>query len=512
MLHCPLCAARWFWGPAASRRGGPPSVPPPGRVKALAAAVTLAITLAAAAGPSWAAPAVPRADVAGELPVGAPSACRRLPPLPTPPAEGDPSRHDVTRYGARADDDQPDDAAVERALAALQPGDWLVFPPGRYLQSRSWFVTTPGVTLWGPGARVHALDPADLTIGLRADGQRLIGFTLSAATGRRRSEMNTARITVAPGRQPREDLLPVSGVLVRGNRIEPATDVAAELPAGASGGIFVYRAERFTIAENTLRGTLADGIHITAASHDGRVVGNRVTGTGDDPIATVSYLGRDGMARLRAGQAPLNEPLSEPVSDIVIEGNVVGGNPWGRGLAVIGSRRITLRGNRVTGVEHAAGIIVAQEGVYQTPGAREVLVEGNAIRNIQVAPPHPDPARRRPRTGHAGIEIHAFGNDAADLARPAIAERLAVRDVLVRDNLVEQVAASGIRVGADSAPGLIADVRLLRNRVERSGGSAVQLVQPQAVSRLCPPGAVTPECRGDDGPIPGARVDCASLP
>jgi hypothetical protein len=477
-------------------------------VDAVTFALWLVMSLAVAPRPSRAEPPFPRADVAAELPASPSSACRRLPPLPTPPAEGDPTRHDVTRHGARPDDDQPDDAAVERALAALQPGDWLVFPPGRYLQARSWFVTTPGVTLWGPGARVHALDPADLTIGLRADGLRLIGFTLTAATGRRRSEMNTARITVAPGRQPREEGLPVSGVLVRGNRIEPAAEAAAELPAGASGGIFVYRAERFTIAENTVRGTLADGIHVTAASHDGRVVGNRVTGTGDDPIAAVSYLGRDGMARLRAGQAPLNEP----VSDIVIEGNVVGGNPWGRGLAVIGSRRITLRGNRVSGVEHAAGIIVAQEGVYQTPGPREVLVEGNAIRDIQVAEPHPDPARRKRRTGHAGIEIHAFGNDAADLARPAIAERLAVRDVLVRDNVVDHVAASGIRVGADSAPGLIAGVRLLRNRVERSGGSAVQLVQPQAVSRLCPPGAVTPECRDDDGPIPGARVDCASLP
>lgn len=472
---------------------------------------TLMLILAQGSPPGRAAaasvPPVPLADVAAELPAGAASACRRLPPLPVPPPEGSPNRHEVTRYGARPDDDQPDDAAVERALAALQPGDWLVFPPGRYLQARSWFVTTPGVTLWGPGARVHALDPADLTIGLRADGQRLIGFTLTATGDRRRSEMNTARITVAPGRQPREEGLPVSGVLVRGNRIEPPVG-SASVPAGASGGVFVYRAERFTIAENTVRGTLADGIHITAASHDGRVVGNRVTGTGDDPIATVSYLGRDGMARLRAGQAPLNEP----VSDVVIEGNAVGGNPWGRGLAVIGSRRITLRGNRIEGVEHAAGILVAQEGVYQTPGPREVLVEGNAIRDIQVAPPHPDPARRRPRTGHAGIEIHAFGNDAADLARPGIAERLALRDVLVRDNLVEQVAASGIRVGADSAPGLLSGVRLLRNRVERSGGSAVQLVQPQAVSRLCPPGDLRPECRGEDGPVPGARVDCASLP
>jgi polygalacturonase len=71
------------------------------------------------------------------------SHCSRLPDLPTPPADA----LDVTRFGARPDDELPDDEGITRALAALKPGGWLLFPPGRYLQAHSIHITIPHSTL-----------------------------------------------------------------------------------------------------------------------------------------------------------------------------------------------------------------------------------------------------------------------------------------------------------------------------------------------------------------------------
>jgi len=436
------------------------------------------------------------------------SHCSRLPDLPTPPADA----LDVTRFGARPDDELPDDEGITRALAALKPGGWLLFPPGRYLQARSIRVTVPHATLWGPGATLHALDTADQTLGLRADGVRLYHLRLTAATDHRRTELDTARITIAPGGEWRPTERPVVGNVVRGVRIEP--DPARGLPhAAASAGIFVTGARSFTVADNHVEGTLADGIHITGGSREGRILRNRIRASGDDLIATVSYYGPEGMALLRRGQEPRPDPQ---VSDVLIEANDGAGNAWGRGIGIIGSRRITVRGNRIQGVQHAAGIIVAQEAVYHTPGPVDVLVEDNQISDIQW-PPTPPGAPRRPGqpapTGHAGIEVHAYANPPADVANPYVAERLAVRHILLRRNRIERVGADGIRIGAGTPPQLIADIDLLDNRISQPRGRPLAAHTPQALRHTCGaedrPSAACQELAHRSA---GARLDCARLP
>ncbi|OXH88926.1 hypothetical protein CA831_15755, partial [Burkholderia multivorans] len=94
-----------------------------------------------------------------------------------------------------------------------------------------------------------------------------------------------------------------------------------------------------------------DGIHVTNGSTDVRVQRNTVTGTGDDLIAVVSYQS-DG--RLSG--------------NVLIDGNSVSGNPWGRGISVVGGRSVTISNNTVVGVEKAAGILVAQEDSWHTYG------------------------------------------------------------------------------------------------------------------------------------------------
>jgi polygalacturonase len=320
---------------------------------------------------------------------GSGQACAVLAPWPAVPV----GALRVTDFGAVADDDLADDAAIDRALKALRPGGWLVFPPGRYRQQRSVLVSVPGVTLWGPGATLEATDPRDHTLGLRADGVRLYGLTLTATPDQRRSEPAQARISVY-----REGKTPQRGNVVRGVTVDGAGSV----------GMLVYGATDFTVAGNTVRNTLADGIHITGGSRHGRVLANQVQDTGDDLISIVSYE---------------NEPV---VRDLLVADNTVSGARWGRGLTVVGGAHITLRGNTVTGIARAAGVLIAQEGNWRTHGVHDVRIEDNRLREIQT------PAARTgvtaAPTGHAAIELHthAVPDGAAGLG-----------DILLRGNTVE---------------------------------------------------------------------------
>jgi hypothetical protein len=338
--------------------------------------------------------AVVTITIATALMAGKARACSMLAPLPSPPA----SALRVTDFGALPDDEVDDDVAIARALKALKPGGWLVFPPGRYRQAHSVLVTVPGVTLWGPGATLQATDPRDHTLGLRADGVRLYGLTLTATPDQRRSEPAQARISLYRDRsENRGGATPQRGNVVRGVTVDGAGSV----------GVLVYGAADFTIAHNTVRRTLADGIHITGGSHHGRVLGNQVRDTGDDLISIVSY-----------DDAP-------PVHDVLVADNEVSGARWGRGLSIVGGEHLTLRGNVVSGVAHGAGVLVAQEGNWHTHGVRDVRIEDNRLREIQT------PAARTgitaPPTGHAAIEIHTY----------AVPDGAAgIGDVLLRGNTV----------------------------------------------------------------------------
>lgn len=416
-------------------------------------------------------------------PVAAAADCTALPALSGPPL----GARDVRQFGAVPDDGVADDAAIQRALQALRPGDWLVFPPGRYLQSHSLLVTVPGVTLWGRGAQLHATDPADQTLGVRADGVRVIGFLLTATTDRRRTTLESARLSVAP--PAGGDGTPLHGVVIRDNTIAAAPELGA-MHGAASAGILVTGTHRFTLAGNLVRATLADGIHVTGGSRQGRIVGNRVEASGDDLIALVSYLGAEDLQRLRAGHAPA--PGTQ-VEDIVVEDNTGGANTWGRGIAVVGSRGITVRRNRIQGVAHGAGVLVAYEGGWRTHGPSRVLVERNELRDIQVG------GAAQPVTGHGAIEVHAIDTEGLE---PALASRLGVHDVVLRDNVIQHTGSDGIRIGADSAPGWVHDIRLAGNHVRGQRGRSLAMHLPDALADLHTPG----------GPIEGARVDCASLP
>jgi parallel beta-helix repeat protein len=70
-------------------------------------------------------------------------------------------------------------------------------------------------------------------------------------------------------------------------------------------------------------------------------------------------------------------------SNVLITGNALSGNYWGRGISVVGGSDVTITGNTVQGVQKAAGILVAEEDGWRTYGTRNVLISNNVVSDIQ---------------------------------------------------------------------------------------------------------------------------------
>ncbi len=239
--------------------------------------------------------------------------------------------------------DQTD--ALQAAFDALQPGQRLVLAPGSYSVSRSLTVAKVDVVISGYGATLVATNPGDQTIVMSGSGSTLVGVTLIGTGTTRLVTRESTKVEVTG-----------TGVQVLDVKIQ----------GGASAGIFVYGGTNVAIVNNTVRSTLADGIHTTYGSSNVLVQGNTVTGTGDDLIAVVSYQA-DGRIS----------------SNVLIDHNSVSGNYWGRGIAVVGGQAVTISDNTVDGVQKASGILVAQEASWNTYNATNVVVSNNTVSNIQ---------------------------------------------------------------------------------------------------------------------------------
>jgi hypothetical protein len=448
--------------------------------------------------------------LAGAASAAPQAACLELPALPSsPPSQG---TLKVTDFGANGRDEVDDTAAIQRAIDALQPGQWLVFPPGRYLHSAALVVRQRGVTLWGAGATLHATQPQSQALVLAADGVSLLRFTLTAVTAQRGSKPQQARIAVWRQEQPSP---PIQGVTIRENRIlaagAPGTDLAN---SASSAGIFLYRATGFLVAGNRIERTLADGIHITAGSHDGRVLRNTVRETGDDMIGMVSYLGdgsftRNTAADLAATLAQRTE--AKLVHDVLVADNDLAGMYWGRGISVVGGRGITILRNHIAESTRAAAVYLAREANYVTFGVQNVRVQDNVIEKVQTTAPRYSVGHAMAgRSGHAAIQLHAdlFEDERG---QPALATALGLADIAIVGNRVDGAASGGLRISTARASlgptgpavsdrradGVMVTRRLVRASVQ---GVSVRSNQFRAVQGAA---LAWPEAAGD------APVDCA---
>jgi hypothetical protein len=368
---------------------------------------------------------------------------------PAAPALGSVQR-DVRSFGAKPDDNIDDSDEIQKALDSMKPGETLWFPPGRYLTNRSIYVRRPGIHISGDGV-LHATNPDDLALIIQADDTTVSSLTFTAVTNVRRNATRHARIAVSgdlPG-----GLRRIRNTVIRDNRIVNADGPGTPGANSAStAGILILHAERFLVAGNTVARSLADGIHITGGSRNGRVLNNVVRETGDDMIAVVSYTDSGPPARNTA--AELSRVWSASIEDrlarnIVISGNRVSGPYSGRGISVVGGQSIAIVRNTIENIPVAAGILLAREASYQTFGVDNVVVEGNILRDVQTGtPPYNVGNKFAPdkRTGHGAVEVHAalFDDEAAN---STLRNVLGVRNVVVRGNTIERSAVSAFRAG-----------------------------------------------------------------
>ena len=435
--------------------------------------------------------------------------CLTTPAVPALPMAG---QLEVTAFGATPDDLQDDTAAIQRAIDTARAGQWVVFPRGRYLHNKSIVLLKPGITLWGEGATLHATNPDDQAIFLKADDSRVYGFTLTAVTRGRRTEPWATRIA-AFGREDRDGH--ITGIVVQNNRIVPAVEAAGSplSHSASAAGILMLGVRNFTVANNTVRRSLADAIHITGGSRNGRVTDNRVSQSGDDMIGMVSYL--DKQWRTRQDDEPgwwgrhRDESL---VSDIWVHGNVLEDAYWGRGISVVGGQNITIDGNQISRVAMAAGVLVARESSYHTHGVRNVLIQRNQIEEVQTqAPrylPQGEPFRKLldrlqrdgGRTFHGAIEVHNLSEPAE---RDSVAQRavLGVSGVVVRGNAVRVALKDGVRIGVGRNPEGVQRVWVTGNQVAGVGGRPYEILARQVAT---------------DSKVPadlrGASLDCQAFP
>ena len=302
---------------------------------------------------------------------------------------------DVRSFGAAGDGISDDGPAIQAAITSLTKPGVVLLPKGIYVHSDVIRVNRDGIVLAGRQAVVLATNLDRAAIIVEGSDAVVRDLVIRSVQPQRRGERTEH-----------------AGLLLTGQRVA-AINNAVEGFIGA--GIFVSGARDFVVACNRASNTKADGIHITGGATRGKVLHNSIFNSEDDGIGVVAY------------------DIRKQASDILVESNQVEHIPWGRGISVVGATRVTIRRNVVASVAAAAGILVARESAWHTPGASSVLIEDNEVSDIQRSLA---PLQNRRRTGHGAIEINS---DSGEL-------NLSVRDVTIVDNNIKGSAHDGIRL------------------------------------------------------------------
>jgi len=377
----------------------------------------------------------------------------------TPPIPGVPNGAAVFKQTAAADRA----ADLQAAVNKLHSGDWLVLEPGTFPISKHISVGVDGVTLYGKGATLHSTNGTDGGLLVRAGNVAIYNLTLT--------QNSTVRQTTPWG----------GGISVYDDRTGAARLVDAPVIVGntinnsAGTGIFLYRASRFTVADNTVFRSLADGIHVTGGSANGRIIANTVNQTGDDMIGLVSYAGNRQANTMAARYALVS---TDSVNrNIYVAGNHLSDQYWGRGISVVGGSDVTIENNTVSRTPMAAGIYLLRESSYLTYGDHDILVRNNAISEVQTLPPtYSPPNYKLTLTRHAAIEI-ASQMEQDEWTNLLYRALLTDSGIEIAGNTIHDSRFGGIRLGANSpVSNTLSNVWVHDNDFTNVGQQSVALV------------------------------------
>lgn len=250
----------------------------------------------------------------------------------------------ITDFGAVADGRTNNQKAIQAAFDyAKAHGESVVIPTGTFAYSGTLTASGIKVTGNGDGSVLKALDPHNEALFLTGNGGALSGFQMQGNTSAGRLvNFETAMIVVRDATNYTVENMHING--------------------SASVGVFSVRSSYGKIQNNTIENTKADSIHNVDGSHHLTITGNRIMNSGDDGISVVSY------------------KSAAIAHDILIQGNTVLNNNWGRGLTVVGGDNVQILGNHVDGgTNDRAGIYIAAESEYNTFGVSNVTVRGNTL-------------------------------------------------------------------------------------------------------------------------------------
>lgn len=253
----------------------------------------------------------------------------------------------IVDYGAIANDELDDLTAINECIAAAKlQGKTVYVPRGLFIYSD--MITLDGVDMTGEGTTsiLKCTNPNVQAIKLTGNGTDLskVKLTTIPVTVRLSTD-NSVRVLV----------------------YKDATNFSIkniEIDGGTSGGIFCTGAHGM-ISSNTVKNTLADGIHITGLANDLIIKNNRCIDTGDDQIAIVSYDKNGGWVK----------------NVTIINNNVSGG--LARGITISGGENVLVENNKIAD-NGGAGIFIASEGNWRTYTVKNVTVRNNTISNDSI--------------------------------------------------------------------------------------------------------------------------------
>jgi hypothetical protein len=217
-----------------------------------------------------------------------------------------------------------------------------LIPAGTFAYSGN--ITATGIAVAGNGASsiLKATNFANSALILTGTGGSISNLSMTSAATTRLTTPQSAMIWANNATS-----YIVQNVLINGS---------------PSVGIFSITSSGGQILNNTVENTLADSISQIAGANNITVRGNRVLNAGDDGISNNSYIGDPGV-----------------VHDVMVQGNTILNNKWGRGLEISGGSNITFTGNYVDNLNGYADMYISAESEWNTQSVSTITISGNTF-------------------------------------------------------------------------------------------------------------------------------------